>query len=104
MQGFLRATLPTEAVTMSMYVTLVASSWTMLVTCIIVTVGSANVSGCLILGGVSMGAREGESLSRKAATPLKPRGRMTFGMGSGDSGDDVESNFSCMGCLHSSTV
>ena len=101
MQGFLRATLPTEAVTMSMYVTLVASSWTIQVAYSVATVGPANVSGCLGSGGASMGAREGESLSRQATIPLKPGGSATFGMGSRDSSDDVKSYFSCMAHLHS---
>ena len=51
MQGFPRATLPIEAVTMSMYVTLVALSWTMWVAYIVATVGPINVSGCLGSGG-----------------------------------------------------
>ena len=68
------------------------------------TVGPANVSGCLGSGGALTGAREGKSLSRQAATPLKPGGSVTFGMGSRDSGDDVESSFSCTVCLLSSTL
>ena len=51
-----------------------------------------------------MGASEHESLSRQAVTPLKPGGSVTYGMGLGDPGDDVESNFSCMACLHSSAL
>ena len=51
MWGFLRATLPTEAFTVSTYVTLVASSWTMQVAYIVATVGPVNVSGCLISQG-----------------------------------------------------
>ena len=81
MQGFLRATLPTEAVTMSMWVTPVALSQTMWVAYIIVTMGSINISGCLISRSASMGASEGESLSRQATTPLKPEGSVTFGTG-----------------------
>ena len=64
MWGFLRATLPTKAATMSMYVTPVALSWTIQVAYTIVTVGPTNVSGCLGSMGASMGAEEGESLSR----------------------------------------
>ena len=48
-----------------------------------------------------MGAREGESLSRQATTPLKPGGVTTSGLGSGDPGDDVKSDFSCMTHMHS---
>ena len=51
MWGFLRATLPTEAVTMSMYVTPVALSWTMQVAYTVGTVGPVNVSGSLGSGG-----------------------------------------------------
>ena len=46
-----------------------------------------------------MGAGGGESLSRQATTPLKPGGGAI--LDSGDSGDDIESDFSCMACLHS---
>ena len=41
-----------------------------------------------------MGAGEGESLSRQVMTPLKLGGGATFGPGLGDSGDDVEPDFS----------
>ena len=95
MWGFPRDTLPTEVVTMSMYVTPVASSWTMQVAYTITTVGPINLSGHLGLGG-SMGAGEGESLSRQTTTPLKPGGSVTFGLALGNSGDDVEADFSCM--------
>ena len=50
-QGFPRATLPTKVVTVSMYVTPVASSWTMQVVYTIATVGPINVSGYLGSGG-----------------------------------------------------
>ena len=48
-----------------------------------------------------MGAEDGKSLSRQAATFLKPRGSAISGLGLGDPGDDVKSDFSCMSCLHS---
>ena len=51
MQGFPRATLPTKTVTMSMYVTPVASSWTMQVAYTVGTVGPINVLGCLVSRG-----------------------------------------------------
>ena len=51
-----------------------------------------------------MEASEGESLSKQATTPLKPRGSATFGTGLGDPGDDIESDFSCAACLHSSAL
>ena len=51
-----------------------------------------------------MRAGEGDSLGKQATNPLKPRGGVTFGTGSGDPGDDSESNFSCAACLHSSTL
>ena len=69
MQGFLRATVPTEAVTMSMYVTLVALSWTMQVAYTIATVGSANVSGCLGSGGPQ---QEPERVNHSAGRPQPP--------------------------------
>ena len=101
MWGFPRATLPTKAVTMSMYVTPVASSWTIWIAYTVATVGPVNVSGYLGSREASTGAREGESLSRQATTPLNLGGSATFGMGSRNSGDDVESYFSCVACLHS---
>ena len=103
MQGFLRATLPTEVVTMSMYVSPVALSWTMQAAYIIVTVSSANVSGCLISGGPQW---EPERVIPQLAghNPLRPGGSVTFSLGSGDPGDDVETNFSCTACLHSSAL
>ena len=70
----------------------------------IITVSSINISGCLISGGASTRAGKGDSLSKQAATPLKPRGGATFGTGLGDPGDDSESNFFCVACLHSSTL
>ena len=79
MQGFLRATLPTKVATVSMYVTLVALSWTIWVAYTVATVGPTNVSGCLGSGGALTGAREGKSLSRQATTALKPGGSATFG-------------------------
>ena len=51
-----------------------------------------------------MGAREGESLSRQAATPLKPGGSAISSLGLGDTGDDVKSDFSCMAHLCSSAL
>ena len=56
------------------------------------------------LRGASMRAGEGDSLSKQAATPLKPGVGATFGMGSGDPGDDSESYFCYTACLHSSTL
>ena len=102
MWGFLRATLPMETVTMSIYVTPVASSWTMWVVYIISTVGPANVSGCLVSEGASREAGDGESLSRHATTPLKPGGSAISGLGSGDPGNDVELDF-CSACFGSLT-
>ena len=49
-----------------------------------------------------MGAGEGQSLSRQAATPLKPGGGAISGLGSGDPGNDVKLDSSCMALLHSS--
>ena len=57
MWGFLRATLPTEVVTMSMYVTLMTLSWTMQVVYTVATVGPINVLGCLVSGGLNRGQR-----------------------------------------------
>ena len=51
-----------------------------------------------------MRAGEGDSLSKQAVTPLKPRGGATFGTGSGDPGDDSELDLSCAACLHSSAL
>ena len=104
MWGFLRATLLTKAVTVLMYVIMVASSCTMPVVYTIATVGPINVSGCLCSEGASTGPRDDESLSRQATTPLKPEGSATFGLDSGDSGDDIESDFSCKAHLHSSAL
>ena len=48
-----------------------------------------------------MGARKGESLSWQATALLKPGFGAMSSLGSGDPGDDVESDFSCAACLHS---
>ena len=69
MQQFPRATLPTEVVTMSMYVTPVASSWNMQVAYIIATVGPINVSGCLGSGGPQW---EPERVNPSAGRPQPP--------------------------------
>ena len=69
MQGLLRATLPTKAVTMSMYVTPVASSWTIWVAYTVATVGSINVSGCLGLGEPQW---EPERVDPSAGRPQPP--------------------------------
>ena len=66
-----------------------------------VTIGPVNISGCLGSRGASTGAREGESLSRQAATPLKPGGSATLGTGSGLSGDGDKSSSSSVACWHS---
>ena len=60
---------PTEAVTVSMYITLVALSWTMQVAYIIVTVGPFNISGCFISGGPQW---EPERVIPSAGRPQPP--------------------------------
>ena len=74
MQGFLKATLPTKVVTVSMYVTTVTSSCTIWMAYIVATVDPAITPGGLISGGASTGAGKGESLIRQATTSLKPGG------------------------------
>ena len=69
MQGFLRATLPTKAVTISMNVTLVTSSWTMWVGYTIATVGPINVMGCLVSVGPQW---ELEGVNPSAGRPQLP--------------------------------
>ena len=44
-----------------------------------------------------------ELLISQAATPLKPGGGATSGLGLGDSSDNVESDYSSMALLHSSS-
>ena len=71
---------------------------------IVVTMGSTNIASCLTSGVASVRAGKGDSLRRQAATPLKPRGGVTLGIGSGDPGDDSEPDLSCSACLCSSAV
>ena len=51
-----------------------------------------------------MGAREGKSLSRQAAIPLKPGGSVISSSGLGDPGDNIKSDFSCVVHLCSSAL
>ena len=76
-------------------------SWTLQVAYIIATVGLANLSGCLVSQGASIGVEDGESLSRHSATPLKPGGSVISSLGSGDPGNDVKLDFS-VACFCSS--
>ena len=69
MWGFLRAILSTESVTVSKYVTPVASSWTMQVAYTIATVGPINVSGCL---GSGRPQQEPEKVNPSAGRPQPP--------------------------------
>ena len=99
MQGFPRATLPTEAVTVSMYITPVTSSCTIWVAYIVAIAGPAITLGGLVSGGASMGAREGESLIRQATISLKPGGGATSGPGLGAPHNNVKSRLLLCGPL-----
>ena len=69
MQGFPRTTLPTKVVTMSMYVTPVASFWTIWVAYTVATVDPINASGCL---GLAEPQCELERVNPSAGRPQPP--------------------------------
>ena len=99
----LRATHPMEVVTISIYVIPEASSCTMWLAHTIATAGSTTASGCVASRGALKAVAGDRSLCRQAITSLKPRGRVTTCIGSGDLGE-VESCSVCLTCKHSSSL
>ena len=69
----------------------VASSCTSQLVHTVATVSSTITSGCMGSRGASEMVKGDGSLHRQAITSLKPGGRVTSGIGSGDPGGDVES-------------
>ena len=101
MQRFPRATLSTKAVTVSMYITPVASSCTIQVVDIVATVDSTITLVDLVFQRGLNGGQRGCTLIRQAATSLKPGGGATPGLGMGDPHNDIELDSSSMALLHS---
>ena len=101
--AYLRATWPTEVVTISTYMTPEASSCTTWLVHIIATAGSSIASTCMCSRGTLEMVRGEGPLHRQAVTFSKPGSGATAGAGSRDS-DEGESCSACPACRCSSAL